>query len=102
MLSPSALQLMLPSSNSDSSPSKPGPTDKEHSKWEQIRAANNRTVHSSSWDMLRQKHERENVKHRSEVKSRDDAGGENVDADKYATSNLDGKFDRYRDRSSTD
>jgi len=91
-----SLQLMLPSSNSESSPSKPGLTDKERSKWEQIRAANNRTVHSSSWDTLRQKHERENVKHRSEMRSWDDDGGEKVDADKYATSNLDG---RYSDRS---
>jgi hypothetical protein len=89
---------MLPASNSEPPPSKPGTTDKGHSKWEQIRAANNRTANSSSWDALRQKHERENVKHRSEGGLWDDAGTEKTDTDKYATSSLDGNYNKYSDR----
>ncbi|KIM48116.1 hypothetical protein M413DRAFT_439827 [Hebeloma cylindrosporum] len=81
------LQLILPSSNSESS--KPKPSDKERSKWEQIRAANNRTARNSSWDSLRQKHERETVNPRSEGAD----NPENSDVDQYAANSPDGKFD---------
>jgi hypothetical protein len=37
-------------------------TEKSQNKWDQIRAANIRTVQSSAWDALRQQHEKVRVK----------------------------------------
>jgi hypothetical protein len=37
------------------------PSTKAASKWDQIRAVNSRTINNSSWDTLRQNHERERV-----------------------------------------
>ncbi|KAF8807493.1 hypothetical protein BYT27DRAFT_7189565 [Phlegmacium glaucopus] len=70
-------ELMLPSSSSESSPSPDSSlSEKSHSRWDQIRAANSRTAQNSTWDALRQQHEKTRVKPKTD--DRDD--------DKWSTS----------------
>lgn len=57
--------IMLPSST-DTDTSKPTPLQSQAmNKWDEIRKANGNAAKNSSWDALRQKHEREGVKSRS-------------------------------------
>ncbi|KAF9532018.1 hypothetical protein CPB83DRAFT_848196 [Crepidotus variabilis] len=58
---PEAKPLILPGSAATSEAPKPQ-TQKALGKWEQIRKNNNNSAHVSSWDALRQKHEKEAVK----------------------------------------
>ncbi|KAF8974013.1 hypothetical protein BDZ97DRAFT_1777987 [Flammula alnicola] len=90
-------QLILPTA-SDSQSGK-APAQKPHTKWDEIRAANNRTAQNSSWDSLRQKHEREAVKPKANEDSLwdVDAPAEKVDTDQYASSDAHDAGDKYRD-----
>jgi len=65
---------VLPASEMLSNSSEPVPdspstpeTAKHQSTWDQIRAANSHTARSSSWDVLRQSHERARVQQRGDI-----------------------------------
>lgn len=73
-------QLTLPKA-SDNAPSDP-PAPAPRTKWDEIRTANNRGAQNSSWDKLRQSHERKDIKS-VEITGDGDVSSEKVDNDPY-------------------
>ena len=72
-------QLTLPKASDNNAPPSP-PVTAPCTRWDEIRATNNRNVQNSSWDKLRQAHERNQIKSEEFM---GDISSEKIDADPY-------------------
>jgi hypothetical protein len=83
--------------NSESQQTHDPPVSRPKSKWDEIRSANNGTARNSTWDTIRQQHEKTGAKDSSKKDETlwiDNPAGQ---ADRYATPDTYDKGDKYSD-----